>query len=407
MRVLHVYSGNLFGGIEAMLLAMARQPAAAAAGLESEFALCFDARLSAELEAAGARVHRLGEVRVSRPATVHRARRALKALIASKPFDRVICHASWSHAIFGGPIRRTGVPLVVWAHDVLDGTHWTERWARRTPPDLAICNSRFTAASVVSTWGSAPHPGPVVRGRPLAPRRSLAGVPCAPGSDSGVPLVVVHPPAEISQPELSAADRDAVRAELATPTDAIVIVQVSRMEAWKGHALLIDALARLRQRQDWICWQIGGAQRPREAAYLDSLRDRARELQILDRVRFAGQRHDVARLLRAADLHCQPNTRPEPFGVAFVEALAAGLPVVTTAIGGALEIVDHSCGMVVPPSDAAALSEALDRLSSDASLRARLGARARVRAHELSDPATQLHRLREALVNMPMASVRA
>src|SRR5262245_35945727 len=163
MRVLHVYSGNLFGGIEAMLLAIARQPASAA-GLESEFALCFDGRLSGELTTAGARVHRLAEVRVSRPATVHRARRALRALIATRRFDRVICHASWSHAIFGGPIRRAGVPLVVWAHDALDGTHWTERWSRRTPPDLAICNSRFTAASVVSTWSSATHPGSVARG---------------------------------------------------------------------------------------------------------------------------------------------------------------------------------------------------------------------------------------------------
>jgi glycosyltransferase involved in cell wall biosynthesis len=375
MRVLHVYSGNLFGGIEAMLVAMARQPAAAA-GLESEFALCFDGRLGRELAATGARVHRLGEVRVSRPVTVHRARRALKALIASRPFDRVICHASWSHAIFGGPIRRAGAPLVVWAHDVLEGTHWTERWARRTPPDLAICNSRFTAASV-----EAIH--------------------------SGVPLVVVHPPAEISQPPLSAAERDAVRAELATPTGAVVIVQASRMESWKGHAVLIEALARLRDRSDWVCWQVGGAQRPREVAYLDSLRDRARELGVADRIRFAGQRNDVARLLGAADLHCQPNTSPEPFGVAFVEALAAGLPVVTTAIGGALEIVDDSCGVLVPPSDPAALSVAIDRLAGDAARRTRLGACARRRARELSDPATQLEQLHAALVNMPMAPAQA
>src|SRR5262249_25463886 len=228
--------------------------------------------------------------------------------------------AAWSHAIFGGPVRRAGAPLVVWAHDVLDGTHWTERWSRRTPPDLAICNRHFTAASV-----EAIH--------------------------SRVPIVVVNPPAEISQPHLTPAARVAVRAGLATSADAVVIVQASRMEAWKGHAVLIDALARLRDRQDWICWQIGGAQRPRETAYLDSLRGRARELQIENRIRFTGQRSDVARLLHAADLHCQPNTRPEPFGVAFVEALAAGLPVVTAAIGGALEIVDDSCGALVPPSD--------------------------------------------------------
>ena len=375
MRVLHVYSGNLFGGIEAMLLAIARQPAASA-DLESEFALCFDGRLSRELTAAGARVHRLSEVRVSRPQTIHRARRALAVLVASGRFDRVICHASWSHAIFGGLVRRAGSPLVVWAHDVLDGKHWTERWARRTPPDLAICNSAFTAASV-----EAIH--------------------------SGVPLVVVHPPVDAAPIRVSSLERDGVRAELDTPANAIVVVQASRMESWKGHAVLLDALALMRDRHDWMSWQIGGAQRPREAAYLESLRDRARELRIADRVRFLGQRDDVPRLLAAADVHCQPNTSPEPFGVAFVEALAAGLPVVISALGGAIEIVDDSCGVLLSRSDPSALSAALQHLLDDASRRARLGARARVRARELSDPATQLQRLHVALANMPLVPVRA
>jgi len=375
MRVLHVYSGNLFGGIEAMLLAIARQPAACA-DLESEFALCFEGRLSRELTAAGGRVHQLAEVRVSRPQTVHRARRALAALVASGRFDRVICHASWSHAIFGGLVRRAGVPLVVWAHDVLDGKHWTERWARRTPPDLAVCNSAFTATSV-----DAIH--------------------------SGVPLVVVHPPVDAVPIRLSSPERDAVRAELDTPANAVVVVQASRMESWKGHPVLFDALARMRGRDDWVCWQIGGAQRPREAVYLESLRHRARDLGIADRVRFAGQRADVPRLLAAADVLCQPNTSPEPFGVAFVEALAAGLPVVTSDFGGALEIVDASCGVLVSPSNPSALATALQQLLGDASLRARLAARAPIRARELSDPAAQLHRLHAALANMRAIPVQA
>ena len=375
MRVLHVYSGNLFGGIEAMLLAIARRPEACA-DLASEFALCFDGRLRRELEATGARVHQLGEVRVSRPQTVHRARRALAAQLASGRFDRVICHASWSHAIFGSVVRRAGVPLVVWAHDVLEGRHWTERWARRTPPDLAICNSRFTSASV-----EAVH--------------------------SGVPLAVVSPPVETTPIQSSSAERGAVRTELDTPHDAVVIVQASRMESWKGQAVLLEALGQLRDRRDWVCWQVGGAQRPREAAYVESLRDRARDLGIADRIRFAGQRSDVPRLLAAADLFCQPNISPEPFGIAFVEALAAGLPVVTSALGGALEIVDDTCGVLVPAADPGALRAALLPLVGDASLRARLGENARVRARAVSDPAAQMRRLHAALFNMPAVSVRA
>ena len=72
MRVLHVYSGNLFGGIETMLLTMARERALCPA-IEPAFALCFEGRLGAELAATGVAVQRLPEVRASRPLTIRRA----------------------------------------------------------------------------------------------------------------------------------------------------------------------------------------------------------------------------------------------------------------------------------------------------------------------------------------------
>ena len=74
MRVLHVYGGNLYGGIETLLVTMARGRVLCPA-LDAEIALCFDARLSSELEATGIPVHRLPEVRASRPQTVLRAAR--------------------------------------------------------------------------------------------------------------------------------------------------------------------------------------------------------------------------------------------------------------------------------------------------------------------------------------------
>jgi glycosyltransferase involved in cell wall biosynthesis len=375
LRILHVYSGNLYGGVEAMLVTIA-QHASAYPGLESEFALCFEGRLSEELTSAAAAVHLLGDVRVSRPQTVHRARRALAPIVGCGRFDRVICHASWSHAIFGGVVRQAAVPLVVWAHDVLDGRHWTERWARRTQPDLMVCNSRFTAASAAAIY-------------------------------TGVPTAVVHPPVDAPEAALSPAERQAIRTELDTAPEALVVVQASRMEAWKGHRVLLEALARIRDRHDWVCWQLGGAQRGHETSYVDSLRARARELGIGDRVRFGGQRAGVPRLLAAADVHCQPNIAPEPFGIAFVEALAAGLPVVTSALGGAMEIVDDSCGILVPPADPDALGDALGRLLGDASWRAALGTAARPRARALCDPIAQMKRLQDALAQLPAATVRA
>ena len=375
MRLLHVYSGNLYGGIEAILVSLARYRGLCP-GLVQEFALCFDGRLSRELEALGAPVHRIGEVRVSRPLTMQRARRVLATLVGSAPYDRVICHAPWAYGIFGGVVRRAGVPLVLWVHDATSGRHWTERWAKRTKPDLAICNSHYTAG-------------------------------LRPALYDGVPVAVVYAPVDVSPPRRSAAERAAVRAEFRTPGDAVVIIQASRMQAWKGHRVVLEALDRLSGVSAWVWWIAGGSQRLEEAAYVDALVASARRSGIGDRLRWLGERQDVRRLLAAADVHCQANVAPEPFGIAYVEALAAGLPVVASRSGGAIEIVDESCGILVPPRDPEALARALEPLIADAGVRARLAAGAPARARHLCDPATQMRRLADALAAVRSAGVGA
>ena len=92
------------------------------------------------------------------------------------------------------------------------------------------------------------------------------------------------------------------------------------------------------------------------------LRTAANRAGIADRVRFLGQRADVPRLMAAADVFCQPNIGPEPFGIVFVEALYAGLPVVTSGFGGAAEIVDQTCGVLTTPGDPEAVAAALREL---------------------------------------------
>jgi glycosyltransferase involved in cell wall biosynthesis len=93
----------------------------------------------------------------------------------------------------------------------------------------------------------------------------------------------------------------------------------------------------------------------------------------------------VPALLTAADIHCQPNTAPEPFGIAFVEALFAGIPVVTTRLGGAVEIVNDTCGVLVPPGDPTALATALEELISNDANRESLGSNGPARAAGLCD----------------------
>ena len=101
--------------------------------------------------------------------------------------------------------------------------------------------------------------------------------------------------------------------------------------------------------------------------------------------------------MRAADVHCQPNSVAEPFGLTYVEALYSGLPVVTTANGGALEIVTEKCGILVPPGNPDALRGALASVIQHPELRMRLGAAGPSRAAQICDPARQLATLAEVL----------
>jgi glycosyltransferase involved in cell wall biosynthesis len=366
MNVLHVVAGNLFGGVETLFVTLARCRHVCPE-MEPHFAVCYDGRLSRELDEAGVPVHRLGPVRISRPWTVWKARAALRRVIARHGPDRLICHSSWPHAVFGPVARRAGVPLIQWVHGPVNGRSWLDRLAQRTPPDLVISNSRFTE------------------------RQARRLFPNAPGRCLYYPVEMDTQPQD---PDTAAARRRA----LDTPPNAVVIIQVSRMERWKGHELHLRALARVPKDLNWRCWMVGGAQRPDEAVYRQSLERLAADLHLSDRVTFLGERRDVPDLLRAADIHCQPNLGPEPFGITFIEALARGLPMVTTALGGAEEIVDDNCGRLVPPGDEAGLARALTDLVADPDLRRRLGEAAPARARQLCDPQAQVGALFGTLV---------
>lgn len=366
LRVLHVTAGNLFGGIERMLLTMVSTQESDCA---HEVAVSFDGRLARELRAAGSPPWLLGDVRFRRPDTVWRARRAVHRLLADRQPDAVICHAPWSCALAGPAVRRAGRPLLMWAHDAPQPEQWPERKVFQVPPDRFICNSRHTAA-MVAQWMP------------------------------GVPRDVVHPPV-LPAPVMSRDERRELRAELGAADGTTAILLASRLEEWKGHRVLLQAADRLRG--DVVVWIAGGPQRPSESAYLDELSRCAAESSAPARVRFLGERGDVPRLMAAADVYCQPNLTPEPFGIAFVEALAAGVPVVTTGVGGALEIVDERCGILVAEASPIAIAGALQRLMDSPALRASLAAAAPAQARRVSDPRARLLEL-DGLVRAQLAA---
>lgn len=367
LRALHVHAGNLFGGVESMLLTQVRQQALCPE-LANDFAICFEARFSRELHAASATVHHLNPVRIRQPLSVLRARVSFRKILETQNFDAVISHSSWSHAIFGPVARSLRVPLIFYMHAPMDGQYWLEKLARRTKPDAVVCNSEFTASGSRNMY---------------------------PAVQSQVVYCPVAAPGEF----LSAAEIAEVRAEFETPADAMVIIQVSRMEALKGHALLLEAVRDLKDLRQSIVWIVGAPQTGAETGYFQSLKAMAKELGIVERVRFIGESSDISRLLSSANIYCQPNIEPDSFGISFIEALYAGLPVITSAIGGANEIVDESCGVLVPARDRQALSAALRNLIENPRQARELGQQGASRAKQLCDPSLRLRAFYQALAD--------
>lgn len=362
---LHVSSGRLYGGIERMLTVLAE-----CGGHDFEFAVAADGRLLSELRDRRARVHYLGDVRLRHPASVLRGRHRFRSILGSRSFAAVVCHAPWSHAIFGGVARGCGIPTALWQHDRASGRSVIECGCRAAGADLVICNSHWTAAT--------------------------AGV-----LQPGVPHKVIYCPVTIgsTRPE----DRAEMRARFDASASDIVILAASRMEPWKGHLELVRAIAELRSR-DVKLWIAGAAQRSHERDFHAAVSAEIRKLGLESRVRLVGEYRDVAPLLAAADLLAQANTEPEPFGVIFAEALLAGVPVVTTNMGGAPEIVAPTCGRLVPAGDRSALVQALDDLVSHPDLRAQLAAAAPAHAAARCDPAIVIPQITRALSSAGLPS---
>ncbi|WP_217914717.1 glycosyltransferase family 4 protein [Miltoncostaea marina] len=152
------------------------------------------------------------------------------------------------------------------------------------------------------------------------------------------------------------------------------LVFVGRPDARKGLGVLLDAFARLPGRPTLDLVGVEAAAVPARA--LDGARGRVRAHGVV-----SDARRDA--LLRRADVLCLPALSGESFGIVAAEAMAAGLPVVATRVGGLPELVRPGTGALVPPGDPAATAAAIQRLLSRPEDRLRAGRAARRRALEL------------------------
>lgn len=359
MKILHISGGKLFGGIETYLVTLARYKSVCP-DMEPHFALCFPGRLRNELATFDVPIHDLSQIRLSRPWTVLRARWELKRLLKEQRIEAVITHGMWSHLIFAKICRAANVKLASISHDYLDQGSWINRWASKTKPNVLLANSGYT-----STRAS-----------------ELFGQPCE---------VLRYPVAPSTIDKHTA--RQEIRKELSTDPNMVVILQASRLEEWKGQHIHIEALGKLKDIPNWEAWFAGGPQKAGEVEYSNQLKARVASLGLEDRVKFLGQRSDVPRLMAGADIFCQPNAGPEPFGIVFIEALYAGLPVASSAFGGAKEIVTADCGLLSLPNDPESLSANLKSLITDQQKRQTMGEAGKKRAKELCDPHSQINLL--------------
>ncbi len=193
----------------------------------------------------------------------------------------------------------------------------------------------------------------------------------------GLPGGRVH----VAEPGVDAAD-------LAPGTEtAGSLLSVAAVIPGKGQDVLLDALATVSGLR-WACVCVGSLDR--DPAFAEGLRRRARDDGLAGRVRFPGPLSgaDLARSYGAADLVVLAS-RAETYGMVVTEALARGVPVVATEVGGVPEALGHGDdgtrpGLLVPPGDPAALAAALRVWLGDAGLRQRLRRAARERRASLS-----------------------
>jgi glycosyltransferase involved in cell wall biosynthesis len=165
-------------------------------------------------------------------------------------------------------------------------------------------------------------------------------------------------------------DAAAMKRNLDLPEGCRVVGIVGNIRFWKGQEHFIDAVKILSERYGDVHGLIVGGWGESDRTYYEGLRERVEKAGLSERIRFLGYRKDVPDLLCTLDVVVHASTKPEPFGMVILEAMAARRPVVATNIGGPPEILEGGgCGILVPPGDAGAIAEACGKYFDDEGFR--------------------------------------
>ena len=345
VRVLWLTKGLGPGGAERLLVELAGVLDRSAVDVEAAYVLPWKDHLAGELEAAGVPTTCLSRSRHHR-----RWPGALRRLLRERPFDVVHTHSpvqSVAARLVVRTVRARRRPVVMTTeHNTWTSHHLLSRWANR------LTGRRDGATYAVTAEAAA-----TVRG-PAAARVTVL--------EHGIDVA--------GTADRPAGTRARIRSELGIGDDELVLGTVANFRAQKDYPTLLRAARRLAD--DGVAFRlVAVGQGPLEAE-ITALRD---ELDLGGHVILAGFRPDAVDVMAAADVFTLASAW-EGLPVAVMEALALGLPIVATRVGGVAESLDESAAVLVAPGDPAALAGAWAGVLTDPVRRAALAAAARTAA---------------------------
>ncbi len=183
---------------------------------------------------------------------------------------------------------------------------------------------------------------------------------------------VIHPGIDTSKYFPDSGQRSSVRKEFNIKKDAFVIGMSGRLQRWKGHYEFLNMAAELKEKYHNIFFMVIGGATVGEKDEAEGIYREAKRLKLADRLIFTGFRNDVPDLLNVLDLFVFPSYA-EAYGMALLEAMAVGLPVVASNCDGVLDIIeDGKTGILITPRNSESLKNAVKKLIEEKKYRQKL-----------------------------------
>lgn len=328
LRIVHSEAATSFGGQEGRIFK--EMTAMRARGHHVEAICQSRAMLVERLSDAGFTVHK---VDMDGPVNYLKGVAAVRGILKEGRFDVLNTHSRRDTVIAALAGRLAGTPLIVRTRHLSNkvGSMWSYTWL----PHRVTTVSDHVRHYLIQR-----------------------GVPANRVATVYSPIVLPAP-----------VERSTLREELGLADDDIVVGCVAVMRATKGHKDLIDAIVPLMSSRPKLHLVFIGGGSP----VFEQTQDYIATLGLQNRIHLMGMRRDVPNLLAGFDVFALA-TQQEASGTVYVEAQASGLPVIGTNVGGVSEMFrDGETGILVPPKNPQALTDALQRLIDDPDLRRRMG----------------------------------